>query len=299
MLTAITIILGLVIGSFLSVCIYRIPLNRTERYDDEGNPLPEANAASADIVANPEKKPISIAYPPRSFCPHCNAQLMWWHNIPVVSWAILRGRCAFCKAKISARYPCVEIMSAAAAYGAYAIYGATPTAALVYVFAAALIVISFIDYDHYIIPNVISLPGTVIGLCIALLNHLYPIFTFPVVATIWDGLFGILAGAGFLLFISEVYLRLRKKEGLGMGDVKLLAMVGAIFGPHAAIYTIFIGSLLGSVIGIALIVILRRRMSHPLPFGPYLATATLLYLYGQHDLMITLGTGVAYLISGG
>ncbi|MDC0358121.1 prepilin peptidase [Oligoflexia bacterium] len=281
------IFFGLVIGSFLSVCIYRIPLGRPTGLDDWDE---EAEEAEGEEEGEEEEDPlapnckhfdkkVSITHPKRSFCPHCGAQLAWYHNVPLFSWLFLGGKCAFCKVSISARYPAVELLSMVLCLMTYQTFGLTPTAVVVYAFCCALIVISFIDYDYYIIPNVISLPGTAIGIALAAINNFFGIFTLPVVPGIKASLLGILLGAGILLVISEGYFRLRKKQGLGMGDVKLLAMTGALFGVEASIYTIFIGSLLGSIIGVLLIIIGGRKMSHYIPFGPYLAVATVLFLF--------------------
>lgn len=177
------------------------------------------------------------------------------------------------------RYPLVELLSASCAFLSLTTYGYTPTAAIIYLFSCALIVITFIDYDYFIIPNLITYPGTIIGLCLVAVNHWQPTFDFPIAEDLWTSLFGILAGGGFLYFVSEVYLRVRKIDGLGMGDVKLLTMTGALFGPECALFTIFIGSLIGSIGGLVLIAIKGRTMSQHLPFGPSLALGTTLYLF--------------------
>lgn len=255
-------------------------MSRFERSDEEpveGDPKPPVLPAGIENIG--------ISSPARSFCPSCGKKLEWWHNIPIVSWLLLKGKCGFCKASISARYPIVELLSGGFAVLAVVQYGVTPTGFLIFAFAAALIVISFIDFDYYIIPNLISLPGTVLGICIGLGNQYFHIFGAPVAATITESLFGILAGGGFLLFISEVYLRLRKIEGLGMGDVKLLAMTGAFFGVPGAIYTIFVGSCLGAILGVVGIVVFRRSASQQIPFGPYLAIATGLFMF-TGDLLV-------------
>lgn len=242
-------------------------------------------------MAEPEPKPepaekISISDPPRSFCPNCKAQLSWYHNIPILSWIFLRGKCAFCQAPISARYPVVELLTAIVSVMSFQSFGMNPTGAVIFIFCAALIVISFIDYDYYIIPNVISLPGVVIGLVLAGINQFFSVFNAPIVPDLKNAFYGLLAGAGFLLFISEIYLRLRKKEGLGMGDVKLLAMTGALFGLEGSLYTIFIGSFLGSILGILLVVCSGRKMSQQLPFGPYLALGTFVYIFAGTDSIV-------------
>lgn len=277
---AVELIFGLIIGSFLSVCIYRIPIGRFDSYV-EGNPPEDGES---DLVE--KKEQISIGYPARSFCPKCRNQLSWYHNIPLFSWLFLRGRCAFCKEKISARYPAVELLTALMSVASFQMYGLTPTGFLIFAFCAALIVISFIDYDYFIIPNVISYPGFILGIIVAGVNQWTGIFKAPVSANLMDAFWGVLAGAGFLLLVSEVYMRLRKKEGLGMGDVKLLAMTGAFFGPEGSLYTIFIGSFLGSVLGILLVLCVGRKMSQALPFGPYLALGTIAYLFAGNQIVL-------------
>ncbi|MCB0310836.1 MAG: prepilin peptidase, partial [Bdellovibrionales bacterium] len=231
---------GLIIGSFLTVCIYRIPLGR-EKGLLEGAELVSDESDVAEPPEQQSSSKLTISNPKRSFCPSCNHQLAWWCNVPFFSWLFLRGKCHYCGVNIPFRYPLVEILSASFAVVSYLLYGLTPTGILIYVFAATLIVISFIDIDYYIIPNVISLPGTLIAILIAGINQFTGWFQAPVVPDLKAAGLGILAGAGFLFFISEVYLRLRKKEGLGMGDVKLLAMTGALFGVQGSLSTIFVG----------------------------------------------------------
>ncbi len=270
---------GLIIGSFLTACIYRIPLGRKSGLDDEEE---ESSQDEKDIVqANSPffEKKVTLRYPPRSFCPSCGKQLRWYHNIPFFSWLLLGGKCAFCKTKISARYPAVELLSAFFALLSFSHFGMTWTAALIYIFVCMLIVISFIDIDYYIIPNVISYPATLIGVLLAALNQFTGIFLAPIVSDVLSSILGILAGAGFLWLISEIYFRIRKREGLGLGDVKLLAVTGAFFGAEAAWYTIFVGSLLGTVFGLLSLVIFGRKFSHYLPFGPYLAVANVLFIF--------------------
>lgn len=294
LLGVLVVVVGAIIGSFLSVCIYRIPLGRRELYNSSGDIIepspPSAEDASRSATGEQSgvKNPTLLS-PSRSFCPSCGKQLLWWHNIPIISWIILRGKCGFCGTGVSVRYPLVELMSALFAFLSYSLYGPTLTGLLVFMFSATMIVISFIDYDYYIIPNSISLPGFAIGVVIATVNEFTGVFSYPVVPGLLSAFLGLLSGAGFLLFVSEVYFRLRKKDGLGMGDVKLLAMTGVLFGPQAAIYTIFIGSLLGAVIGVTLLLIFKKRLTQHLPFGPYLAAATLLYLFGYEELIADIG----------
>ena len=259
-------VFGAIIGSFLSVCVYRIPFSRLER-----------ESTGEELTGKIEE--LGINSPPRSFCPECKEQLLWWHNIPVVSWLLLRGKCHFCKTRIPVRYVILELLTGTAAVGSVMCYGLTPTAAVIFIFTAALIAISFIDYDHYIIPNVISSPGTIAGLVVASINQFYHWFGYPVVGGLWDSVLGVVVGAGFLLAVAEFYLRVRKIEGLGMGDVKLLAMTGAFFGISGSLYTIFVGSVLGAILGLAGIAFFGRKASQQVPFGPFLAGATTLYLF--------------------
>ncbi|MBX7143588.1 MAG: prepilin peptidase [Oligoflexia bacterium] len=282
-------IFGSIIGSFLTVCIYRIPYGR----EPESLSTQEELESEHDIATEPatsEEQKLSVCHPSRSFCPHCQAQLHWYHNIPIISWLMLRGRCSFCQARISIRYPLVEVISGSLAYFSYATFGLNATGLVIYAFCASLIVISFIDYDYFIIPNVISLPGTLIALALVVLNQFLHIFSAPIATDLREAFWGFMAGAGFLFIVSEGYLRLRKREGLGMGDVKLLAMTGVLFGVPGSLYTIFLGSLFGSLIGLALILTFGRKMSQQLPFGPYLALGTLTYLFvGPEIIMQYLG----------
>ncbi|RIL11987.1 MAG: prepilin peptidase [Proteobacteria bacterium] len=285
MVTTFAILLGLIIGSFLTVCIYRLPYGREMGPPNwSGDEQVEAEKQKLAEHQGDTNRELTLTTPARSICPGCNKQLLWWHNIPLFSWLLLRGRCHFCKVSISARYPVVELLTAVSAWGSVNNFGISPTALVVFAFCCALIVISFIDYDYYIIPDVISLPGTLLGLLVGLLNHFTGIFAWPVAPGIWSSLLGVAFGGGLLFLISEAYFRLRKREGLGMGDVKLLAMTGAFFGIPAAFFTMFVGSLLGSVLGLFFIVFFRRRMTHELPFGPYLAVGTIIYLFFGQEI---------------
>jgi leader peptidase (prepilin peptidase)/N-methyltransferase len=268
-------IVGAAIGSFLSVCAYRIPMGRYEPVHDGVKELPQ---------------PVSIWKPARSFCPHCQKQLAWWHNIPIISWFLLRGRCAFCSERISFRYVFIEIATAVLCTLCYWRYGLTLTALAAFIFACAMVVITFIDLDYMIIPDVITYPGTVIGLVIAVTNELSGApfnlpFEAPFVASALDALLGLAAGPGMLLSIYYFYLVVRKREGIGLGDVKLLAVVGAAFGMDGALCTIFVGSIIGAIVGVTLIAIGKGKFSQYIPFGPYLAAAALLYIFDGQMLL--------------
>lgn len=249
MIICLLIIFGLVIGSFLNVCIYRVP------------------------------RKLKVNNPRRSFCTSCNAQLHWYENVPVFAWLIQRGRCRHCQAPISGRYPLVELLSALAMVASYVYYGLTPTAAVVYAITAALIVISFIDLDFKIIPNVISLPGICIGLGLGLIGEIAPVFHPPITTGILDSVIGMLAGGGFFFIIGEAYYLCTKSDGLGGGDIKLMGMTGAVLGWQSVAPTIFVGSLCGAVVGIFLIVFRGGNRKLEIPFGPWLSLGALSYLF--------------------
>ena len=226
--------IGLAIGSFLNVCIYRLP--RRE----------------------------SLLFPP-SHCPTCDRQLAWFENVPVVSWLVLRGRCRTCRMAIPVQYPRVEATTAALFVSGYVIYGWTPLLAARLLFACAMIVLFVIDLHHRILPNVITLPGIVVGLALSL-------FLPPGWAS---SLIGATAGGGLLFAISEAYYRVRGHEGLGMGDVKMLAMIGAFLGWPLMLVTLVFASFSGSVVGIGLLASGRGGMKAALPFGTFLAVGAL------------------------
>ena len=287
---------GLIIGSFLSACVYRIPLSRLDDLEAEDENLAKTPRELKGLGIS--RNEVTLSNPRRSFCPSCHATLSWYHNIPLFSWLALRGKCASYKTSIPWRYPLIESMSALAAWGSFTLFGATPTALAIFALCAALIVITFIDIDYYIIPNTISYPGTAIGLIIASVNQFTGWFQAPIVGGVFDALLGLLVGAGTLWFISEGYFRLRGRDGLGLGDVKLLAMTGVLLGWKGAFYTIFVGSVLGSVFGIAAIILFRRSASRHIPFGPYLSAATAMYIFSGDAVIEYWVQFVGFIIGG-
>lgn len=222
--------LGMTIGSFLNVCIYRLPIDK------------------------------SIVWP-GSACPSCARALAWYENIPVVSWLLLRGTCRSCRTPISMRYPLVELLTGAMFLAAFWYYGPTLLFVSRVIFGCALIVLFAIDLEHHLLPNAITLPGIVIGF----------LFSFVSGPGWLSSLIGILAGGGILFAVAEAYYRLRHEEGLGMGDVKMLAMVGAFLGWPATLMTLMMGSIAGSVVGMLVIALRRGDMKYALPFGTFLA----------------------------
>jgi leader peptidase (prepilin peptidase)/N-methyltransferase len=232
-LTAIALVLiGLSVGSFLNVCIHRLPL-RT-----------------------------SIVWP-SSRCPSCARSLPWYENIPVLSYAALRGRCRGCRAPIGLRYPVVEILTAGVFLLEYQALGPVPLLAVRIPFACALIVLFAIDLEHQILPNVITLPGLAIGLACSLFLPPGPAMAFA----------GAAVGGGILWLMIEVWLKLRGVEAMGFGDVKMLAMVGAFLGLKLVLLTFILSSLMGGVIGAGLMAARRANLATALPYGTMIAVA--------------------------
>jgi leader peptidase (prepilin peptidase)/N-methyltransferase len=225
---------GLMIGSFLNVCIYRLP--RRE----------------------------SIVWP-ASHCTSCNRPLAWFENVPVIGWLALRGRCRTCGSRISAIYPLVELTTGVVFAGGALVYGLSPLLFVRLAFASALIVLFVIDLQHRILPNVITLPGIAAGFAASL--FLPPGWL--------SSLIGIVAGGGILFAIAEAYYRLRGIEGLGMGDVKMLAMIGAVLGWPLMLLTLVFASFAGSLVGVGLMASGRGGMQAALPFGTFLALGAL------------------------
>jgi leader peptidase (prepilin peptidase)/N-methyltransferase len=226
--------LGLVVGSFLNVCIYRLPRRESINW-------------------------------PGSHCTACHRPLSWYENVPIVSWLVLRGRCRSCGERISVIYPLVELITGVLFVAGYWIYGWTPMLAVRLVFACAMVVLFAIDLRHHLLPNVITVPGVVLGFLLSL-------FLPPG----WKASFiGLIAGGGVLFAIAEGYYRLRGIEGLGMGDVKMLAMIGAFLGWKLMLVTLILASFAGSVIGLGIIALGRGGMKAALPFGTFLAMGAL------------------------
>jgi leader peptidase (prepilin peptidase)/N-methyltransferase len=226
--------LGLAVGSFLNVCIHRVPLGK------------------------------SVVSPP-SRCPGCGYQLRWYDNIPVLSYALLRGRCRNCRAPISIRYPIVEILTMIVFVAHWWVFGWTVLMAVRLVFACMLIVLFAIDLEHHLLPNVITLPGIVLGL---IANAIVP-------PGLWEAVLGTLLGGGVLWLIGEAYYRYAKQEGMGGGDVKMLAMIGAFLGWKLVLVTLVLSSVAGSVIGLTVIGLRKGDMKYALPYGTFLALGAL------------------------
>jgi leader peptidase (prepilin peptidase)/N-methyltransferase len=247
-------VLGLLIGSFLNVVIHRMPLMM-----ERGWRMESAELLGVTIEPTPE---ITLSTP-RSRCPSCGHQIRWYENIPVVSYLALRGKCSACKAPISMRYPAIEILTGLlfAACGVH--FGAQPTVLLWCGFAATLVALAFIDLDTSFLPDDLTLPLIWAGIVSAALGWI------PV--TLSASVAGAAIGYLSLWFVFHAYRLIRGKEGMGAGDFKLLAALGAWMGWQAIPSIILLSSAVGAIVGIALIVFRRHDRDVPIPFGPYLA----------------------------
>jgi len=231
---------GLVIGSFLNVCIYRIPKGK------------------------------SIVNPP-STCPACNSQIKPIHNIPVLSYILLRGRCAYCGTKISPIYPSIELLNAIAYVLVAARFGFNVKSALIMGLMSVFVVVTFIDLEHKIIPDGITLPGIAIGL---LLGPLVLKISFI------DSLLGVIVGGGLFFLVAVV-----SRGGMGGGDIKLIAMMGGFIGWKAVLLTIFLGSAFGAAVGIALMALKGMHRKTPIPFGPFLVAGAVAAIFWGGGLL--------------
>ncbi len=235
---------GAIVGSFLNVCIYRLPRGS------------------------------SVVWP-ASACANCGRSLAWFENFPLVSYLALAGRCRTCRERISIRYPIIEAITAVMFAGAWWLYGPSPLLASRLIFGSALIVLFAIDLEHHLLPNAITLPGIVVGF----------LFSFMTEPGWIASLIGILLGGGVLYAMAEAYYRIREEEGLGMGDVKMLAMVGAFLGWQLTFVTLMLASFAGSLIGGLVILMRRGGMKTALPFGTFLAVGAALAATVGYPLM--------------
>lgn len=230
---------GLIIGSFVNVCIYRLPRNE------------------------------SLVFP-ASHCPACKTCVRPWQNIPVISFLALGGKCGGCKVPISWHYPLVELLHGLGFLFIFHEFGPTPQTLIYLLFFASLIAVIFIDLSHQIIPDVITLPGMLIGIVAA--STILP-------PGLYNSLIGLFVGGGLFYLVAILSVVILKKEGMGGGDIKLIAMIGAFLGWQAVLLTIFLAAISGSIIGIAMIVMKGRSRADMIPFGPYLVFGALTSLF--------------------
>ena len=245
-LTTFIFLAGLCIGSFLNVCIWRIPRDE------------------------------SIAWP-GSHCPACNHAIAPWDNVPLLSWLILNGKCRHCKAPISPRYFVVELLAGALFAALWLVHGWTLQTPVYFLFAGALILGTFVDFDHLILPDRVTLGGMAAGLVLSV--------AFPALQgqterlpALLHSLIGLALGYGLLWLVATLGRLALKREAMGMGDVKLLGAIGACLGWPAVLFTIFVSSLSGTVLGLAFIAAGKKELQSKIPYGPHIALAAVLWM---------------------
>lgn len=258
MLLLVAAILGLMVGSFLNVVVYRLPVILQRDWQ----------AQARDVLEVPqdetgEQQPFNLLWPP-SRCQHCSAPVRAWQNIPVLSWLLLRGRCKECGGRISLRYPLVEVASAALSVLVAWQFGLSGQGIGMLVLTWGLLALSLIDADHQLLPDVLVLPLLWLGL---LLN------SFELFTSLQDAVYGAAFGYLSLWTVFWLFKLVTGKEGMGYGDFKLLAMLGAWGGWQVLPLTILLSSVVGAVLGVIILRLQRQGMAQPLPFGPYLAIA--------------------------
>jgi len=248
MLIVVAFVFGAIVGSFLNVCIVRIP--------------------KGDSIVHPA-----------SHCPSCKKPIRFYDNVPLLSYLLLRGRCHSCGERISPRYFFVELLMGCLSVALYYQFGLSLAFLVSFIFVASLIVISFIDLDVRIVPDVISLPGIVMGLLFSIVGRYLINDSFDVIPSPLSALIGVLVGGGFLLALAWAYEAFTGIEGMGGGDIKLLAMIGAFLGWTSIPFTIFFASLTGSVIGLGFMIAKGVGRRFALPFAPFLCLGALFYLF--------------------
>ncbi len=266
MISAVVLLIGLIVGSFLNVCIVRIPRGR------------------------------SIVNPP-SHCPRCRERIKFYDNIPVISFLILRGRCRSCGEPISWRYPMVELLNGLIYVWVVHEFWITGEAVLLMALCSSLIVITFIDFDFQIIPDVITFPGMLLGVMVGPfflstlnqplpfhLDHLMPHAGYLLVSFL-NAVIGMLCGALPLFTIGWLWEKIRHEEGMGMGDVKLMGMIGSFLGWKGAFLTIFFGAIIGSIVGLVLMMLKLHKKGQVIPFGPFLALGAVATVFYGPDII--------------
>jgi leader peptidase (prepilin peptidase)/N-methyltransferase len=259
--------LGLVVGSFLNVVIHRLPKMMEAQWAQDFADYRDEQA--------PDEVPLSLAYP-GSQCPHCNTKIKAWQNIPVVSYALLRGHCASCEAPISLRYPLVEMVTALTWVVCGLSFGVSTALAGALLLTAVLIVLTAIDLDHQLLPDSLTLPLLWVGLLINMTG------TFT---SLESALLGAVFGYLSLWSVYWLFKIITGKEGMGYGDFKLLAALGAWFGLAALPTIVLLSSLVGATLGLTLILTGQQTRETPMPFGPFLAGAGLIHLLYPNALL--------------
>lgn len=263
MIPFLAFVFGLLLGSFLNVCIYRLPKDES-------------------VVR------------PRSRCPHCGQPVRWYDNIPVVSFLLLGGRCRDCGAAISFLYPAVELLTGALFALLVSRLGFAPAAAKYALFVSLMLILAFADLSERLLPDEITIGGAVAGVALSLLWPLPPglislILTLeranlsPRAVSVAESLAGAVVAPALLFLVAEIYYRVRFREGMGLGDVKMMALIGAFLGLQQALFAMMLASVLGAVLGLIFILLFRKGMAYELPFGTFLAFAAILLVVWGHE----------------
>ncbi len=261
-LMVITIIIGLLVGSFLNVVIYRLPIILKEEFKRECEYFLGHNQEIPQPTFN-----LAI---PKSQCTNCKKPITWWQNIPVISYLLIKGKCHNCSAKISWRYPIVEILTAVSALMIIIYFGSSFKSLALLILTWSIIPIIFIDLDHQLSPDQLTLPLIWLGLLINTHNLFVPTSS---------AIIGAISGYLSLFIIAKAFKIIRKADGMGNGDFKLLAVFGTWFGWQILPTLVLLASLTGAIIGIALVILKKTKFNQPLPFGPYLAVAGWLTIF--------------------
>jgi leader peptidase (prepilin peptidase)/N-methyltransferase len=232
-------LIGLIVGSYLNVLIHRIP------------------AGKSTVL-------------PRSRCPYCSGAIRFYDNLPVLSYLLLRGRCRHCKAPISFRYPAIEVITAALFVAVVYRFGIRPVLAPALVFVCLMVLLAAIDVEHFLLPDKITMPGILVGLALQFWNP---------TTTLLDAIVGVLVGAGLLILVINFWFWLRGDEGMGLGDVNMLALIGAFLGWQGVLTTLFLATLSGALVGLLLLAVGKLGLQSRLPFGLFLALGGIVSLF--------------------
>lgn len=270
--TATVFIFSLLIGSFLNVVIYRVPVMMKQSWEKEIADYRD-DAKALEALNN---KPAFNLVKPDSTCPHCGHKIRAWENIPVLSWLALKGRCSSCHQPISARYPIIELLTAVLSASVAWTFGWGMTGFALILFVWLLISLTMIDLDTLLLPDSMTLPLLWVGLLLNINSTFVPLH---------DAVIGAVAGYLTLWSVYWLFKLATGKEGMGFGDFKLFAAFGAWFGWSALPLIILLSSLVGTVVGITLILFLGRDRQIPIPFGPYLCGAALVYIFWGQNIM--------------
>ena len=265
-------LLSLIVGSFLNVVIHRLPIMMENEWREalqELDQQPDETVSQLATAGGPEELSAAATDTfnlsvPRSRCPNCDSPITWWQNVPVISYLLLRGKCANCKTPISARYPIIEVATMLLSVAVAWQFGPSLQSVIGIVVTWMLIAMTMIDYDHQLLPDSLTLPMMWIGL----LASLIPVFT-----DVRSAVMGAALGYMLLWSVYQLFKLITGKEGMGFGDFKLLAAIGALLGWQVVPMVILLSSLVGAVVGVSLIVLSGRDKNIPIPFGPYLAAA--------------------------